>query len=679
MMHKWRASLFTFLLIGAMGLVFLVTNTTYAACPEGMTSYWKLDESTPTDPGGTYEDSFNNNDGTGNVNPTATTDGVVNGAQEFDGTMGIDVPADSSFGWYQNESFSIEYWVKRADSPALSINEVAVGREDSSSAQVRWWTGLTTTQQAGFFLRDYNGVAFEVTGTKPVVDGAWHHVVAVRDADNDELRLYVDGQEDATPVSATYVSGFESRGADLNIGWLNLTPFYHFKGALDEVALYNRALTLAEIQDHYNNGVGKDYCPGGTGPFPKELTSYWKLDESTPTDLGGTYEDSFNNNDGTGNANPTATTDGVVNGAQEFDGAMGIDVSADSSFGWYQNESFSIEYWVKRADSPALSINEVAVGREDSASPQVLWWTGLTTTQLVQFFLRDNAGVEFEVTGAKNVVDGAWHHVVAVRDADNDELRLYVDGEDPTIVSATYGAGFISTADLTIGWLNVTPFYRFKGALDEVALYSRALTEPEIQQHYDDGLEGWGIGNIPVAGFTASPITGVRPLLVNFTDESTGNITSWSWDFGDGLGTSTVQNTTYTYTNAGTYTVSLTVTGPYGTDAETKTDYIVVGDTAPVANFTADPVSGTYPLEVDFTDQSIENITSWSWDFGDGLGTSTVQNPTYIYNNAGTYTVSLTVISSGGSDTETKTDYITVEKKKSGGGGGGCFIATAAK
>ncbi|NIM51497.1 MAG: PKD domain-containing protein, partial [Gemmatimonadales bacterium] len=62
---------------------------------------------------------------------------------------------------------------------------------------------------------------------------------------------------------------------------------------------------------------------------------------------------------------------------------------------------------------------------------------------------------------------------------------------------------------------------------------------------------------------------------VSFTDQSTNSPTSWDWDFGD-TGTDTVQNPSHTYTSAGDYTVSLTVTNPYGQDTETKTDYISV-------------------------------------------------------------------------------------------------------
>ena len=79
-------------------------------------------------------------------------------------------------------------------------------------------------------------------------------------------------------------------------------------------------------------------------------------------------------------------------------------------------------------------------------------------------------------------------------------------------------------------------------------------------------------------------------------------------------------------------------------------------------NFTGTPTSGYRPLTVKFTDLSTNSPTSWSWDFGDGDSTNaTVQNPIHIYNSAGTYTVELTATNGGGSDSEEKEDYITVE------------------
>ncbi len=160
----------------------------------------------------------------------------------------------------------------------------------------------------------------------------------------------------------------------------------------------------------------------------------------------------------------------------------------------------------------------------------------------------------------------------------------------------------------------------------------------------------------PVANFTGTPTSGTAPLTVNFTDQSTNTPTSWQWEFGDG-GTSTQENPTYIYNNNGS-AVSLTVTNDFGSDTKTITDYIIVSST-PVANFTGTPTSGTAPLTVNFTDQSTNTPTSWQWEFGDG-GTSTQENPTYIYNNNGSYAVSLTVTNDFGSDTITITDYIIV-------------------
>ena len=88
------------------------------------------------------------------------------------------------------------------------------------------------------------------------------------------------------------------------------------------------------------------------------------------------------------------------------------------------------------------------------------------------------------------------------------------------------------------------------------------------------------IAEPPVANFTGAPTTGDSPLSVQFTDQSTGSITSYSWDFGDS-GISTQQNPAHTYTTAGTYSMNLTVTGPGGSNSKIRTNYISV-NTPPI-------------------------------------------------------------------------------------------------
>ena len=87
------------------------------------------------------------------------------------------------------------------------------------------------------------------------------------------------------------------------------------------------------------------------------------------------------------------------------------------------------------------------------------------------------------------------------------------------------------------------------------------------------------VGNPPVANFSGTPTSGAAPLAVTFTDSSTNSPTAWSWNFGDS-NTSTVQNPSHTYSGAGTFTVALTATNPYGNNTNTKSNYITVGQRA---------------------------------------------------------------------------------------------------
>lgn len=167
-----------------------------------------------------------------------------------------------------------------------------------------------------------------------------------------------------------------------------------------------------------------------------------------------------------------------------------------------------------------------------------------------------------------------------------------------------------------------------------------------------------------VPNFTVDITSGFNPLTVNFTDLSTGNPTTWEWDFdNDGTSDSNVKNPEWTFDNPGTYTVSLTISDGVNTESITKTDYISVNTPLePVADFSSNYTSGLAPLSVDFTDQTTqgsESLTQWNWNFGDG-STSELQNPSHTFSEAGVYTVSLTVQDNYGlSDTKIKTNFIT--------------------
>lgn len=176
---------------------------------------------------------------------------------------------------------------------------------------------------------------------------------------------------------------------------------------------------------------------------------------------------------------------------------------------------------------------------------------------------------------------------------------------------------------------------------------------------------GGGAGNAPTAAFTGAPVSGSAPLTVFFDDQSINAPIQYNWNFGDGDTSSTAGDVSHQYTSPGSYTVTLTVTNPAGSDTETKVGYITVttGGGGPLnADFEATPLSGSAPLAVSFSSApSTGPITTYAWDFdNDGTVDSTSPNPSYTYNAAGTYTVSLVVGDGTTTDTETKVDYISV-------------------
>ena len=118
-----------------------------------------------------------------------------------------------------------------------------------------------------------------------------------------------------------------------------------------------------------------------------------------------------------------------------------------------------------------------------------------------------------------------------------------------------------------------------------------------------------GTNPVPEADFSATPLTGIYPLSVAFTDSSAGSPTSWLWDFGDGS-TSSSQNPTHIYSSSGTYTVSLTATNTYGSDTETKTDYIIVTLPASEEDFTLEVSDINFSLPTAFVDSSDDSRMS---------------------------------------------------------------------
>ncbi len=154
------------------------------------------------------------------------------------------------------------------------------------------------------------------------------------------------------------------------------------------------------------------------------------------------------------------------------------------------------------------------------------------------------------------------------------------------------------------------------------------------------------------ASFVFSPMTPGPGQTVQFADTTSGDPTSWQWDFGDGA-TSTSKNPSHVFLKAAFYTVTLISSNGSGSRQTSKT-VTVASVSVLSSSFNYTPALPSVGQTIQFTDTSAGTPTSWQWNFGDG-GTSTSKSPSHSYTTAGSKTVTLKVSNASGSNSTTKT------------------------
>lgn len=228
--------------------IVLVSAMTVASagdvCPDGKVSYWKFD--------GDATDSVGTNDGTAH-GATFTDDGRVGGALSFDGNDYVSTAASSSLNM-GGSSYTIELWSWVNSSVTYGTERILVeyGTRQAGNYQL-------TSRNDNHFKTNFYGRS-SAQGSQCNVDwtdGEWHHLVGVFDNDANYLYTYYDGglcdttAETQAPDNVSRALYFGSRGGTEK--WFN--------GKLDKVAIYNRALSAGEIQQHYLNGLASNgYC-----------------------------------------------------------------------------------------------------------------------------------------------------------------------------------------------------------------------------------------------------------------------------------------------------------------------------------------------------------------------------------------------------------------------------------
>jgi RHS repeat-associated protein len=343
----------------------------------------------------------------------------------------------------------------------------------------------------------FDGYANYVMRTPPysLEDGAWHYLAISFDGTN--AYLYVDGQligSGAVPLATVASQGL----------WLGNSQdgASVFPGSLDEVAIYPTALSGTQISSHWRMGAAGLACPatpssGYAGAVAADHpTRYYRLGESSGRSAmdyasstscrPGAYTS------GTSHASPGALL-GDSDGAAVAPSPAALTIVGAPDSLPTGSAARTFELWEKTTTSGVFGLLSYGTtGTNQYISVNV----GSSPT-----FSLDGYGNYVQLTPPYSLEDGNWHYLAVSFDGTN--AYLYVDGQQ-----IGSGAVPLSTVTNQSLWLGNSQdgAAAFPGSLDEVAIYSAALTASQINTHWRAGVAAAGCPSVPTTGYAGTVV-----------------------------------------------------------------------------------------------------------------------------------------------------------------------------
>lgn len=446
----------------------------------GLVGHWKLDETS-----GTLQDSSDyGNDGTAVGDPEYASAGVINYAMGFDGADDYINMGDIDATEPGTDDFTVAAWI----SVDGGDNGIIIEDRNSLGAAVLWELGVDggtqsncrigSTGDGKLFVGEQNnnqGFAGQTCGETAIVDdGSWHHVAFTRNGTT--RTLYVDGAVD--------ISGSYANIADIaNDGPFTInSPNSYLNAAIDDVRVYNRPLSAAEIAGLYAMGNGYNVRDG--------LVGWWTLDETA----GTTAHASGGGIDGTMQGGLDAGTDSVsgqIGTALDFDGSDDhIDLGNPASL--QLTTAFTLAAWI---NADVIVDNDI-ISKTDwpSSKGYLINVNDVDTGQNRIACLISANGSGYNVYYSDAVLlEDTWYHVGCIYDGAEGTLDIYVNG----ILSNMTENGAVSTihnstSNVVIGRRELAAGLEWDGMIDDARIYSRALSAEELQALYN-----WGFANGP--------------------------------------------------------------------------------------------------------------------------------------------------------------------------------------
>ncbi len=503
--------------------------------PSGnLIAHYKFDEGygTIANNFGTGGPSLNGTLPSSTSSPTWSENGKILKGLYFDNNDYLTLP--NSLG-YTNQ-VSAFAWFKSNGTPAGNYHIVMGGQELEISIPINGQlrTGV------------YTSTRYVSNHGSGLIDNQWHHVGFTFDGST--KKSYIDGRfvGEQTGISGTLVSSFAGR----RIGQFGTNATYFLNGYLDEVKIYDYALSQDEIKKEYNQGssvvfsvdklsVGNTstsalYCvPGSTDPCAPPIVE-WNFEESVGTSA---FDTSISANHGSFTG--TSLSTGKIGKALNFNSSNSSYFISSSDPGTMSSGTYSL--WVKPSSIDAT------MGWIDS-NFDIFQWTG----NLLYFRAGNQSSVSIS-----NWTPGAWHHVSLVWNGSN--YYGYIDGNQVT--SGVQSGSRSGTINLG----RVDNNYYFNGSIDQVRVYNYARTPTQIAWDYNQGAPvGWW-------KFDECTDTTIKDWSFN---NHTGTVSIGASGSQTSVGTCTTPNTAWGIGATGKINSSLSLDG---TDDKATAGTITVG------------------------------------------------------------------------------------------------------
>ena len=398
--------------------------------------YWRLEDAT--------DSSDNSYDLTNNGTVTFSS-GKFNNAGNFNGTdQALTIADASSANLEISGSQSWSCWFKPTE--LGRGHQIMEKRKLSTTGAYR----IISLNADNTFNFNISGLTYtEAKSSIAPKLNAWHHIVGVYDGTN--IKIYVNGTKDENAATGTGDDTNAPLGIGANYMGAADSLANFAKGQIDDCAIFDRALTDAEVQSIYGSGLQAYYRleADGTDDSPN---GYDLTEVNTPTYVAG----KFGNGANLVSANSQTLT--IANNL----GMIGGDFSIS---GWCKKETTGVGGYMFGAGTVAAQDQWIALG-----------WN--SATQIIFTFYADD--LTATVTD-----DTDWHHFVATFDYSTKARKLYFDN---SLANSDTSAGVpASNANSAIGSSpNAGGSAFFNGKIDDVAIFNRALTDAEVGFIYNN-------------------------------------------------------------------------------------------------------------------------------------------------------------------------------------------------